>query len=165
MGADVKSFAITTETAAALAAHIRDEFPGDDELLADMLEGETDAAEWLDRLLDQEADDDAMSAALSARVKDMQDRKARIGRRKEARRALMLALLDAADLPKWERPLATVSITRRAPKPIITDESALPEGFWRVKREPDMAAIRAAHMPPPGTSFDNGGRTLTVRTK
>jgi hypothetical protein len=56
----VKSFALTAETAAAFAAHIRDEFPGDDELLADMLEGETDAADWLDRLIDQEADDDAM---------------------------------------------------------------------------------------------------------
>lgn len=161
----MKSFNITAETVAALSAQIRDEFPGDDELLADMLEGETDAAEWLDRLLEQEADDAAMMEAISLRVKDMQDRKARIGRRKEPRRALMMALLDAANLRKWERPLATVSIGAKAPKPVVTDESLLPDAFWRIKREPDLTAIRAAETPPPGTAMDNGGRNLTVRVK
>jgi len=161
----MKSFAITTETAAALAAHIRDEFPGDDELLADMLEAETEAADWLDRLIDHEAEDEAMMEAISLRIKDLQDRKARVGRRKEPRRALMMALLDAAGLSKWERPLATVSIGAKSPKPIVTNEAALPNAFWRVKCEPDMTAIRKAETLPPGCEMDNGGRTLTLRTK
>jgi len=161
----MKSFAITTETAAALAAHIRDEFPGDDDLLADMLEGNTEAADWLDSLIDHEADDEAMMEAISLRIKDLQDRKARFGRRKAPRRALMMALLDAVGLSKWERPLATVSIGAKSPKPIVTDETALPDAFWRVKREPDLTAIRNAGTLPPGCDMDNGGRTLIVRTK
>lgn len=154
---------LTMETVAAIAAAIREEFPGDDELVADMLEGETDAAEWLDRLLSAEAEDDTLTDAISARVKALQDRKSRIGRRRDARRSVMLALLDAADLRKWERPEATVIVTAKAPRPVVTDETVLPEAYWRVKREPDMTAIKKSAGLPPGVAMDNGGRTLTVR--
>lgn len=159
------SFPLTLEQTSAISDHIRDTYGDDEDLIAGMVEGETDAGEWLDVLIDANADDATLVDALKAREADMSARRKRIENRVKARREGMKAILDATGLPKWERPLATLSLRNVAPKPVVQDESALPDEFCRITRKPDMAAIKAADELPEGVTMDNGGVSLTVRTK
>jgi hypothetical protein len=49
--------------------------------------------------------------------------------------------MQLANLKKLERPTGTLSIANGRPKVIITDESLLPKGFMRIKKEPDKVFI------------------------
>lgn len=58
------------------------------------------------------------------------------------------------------------SMMRVNPKPIIIDESAIPEDFFRVKREVNKNKINDEYKKGntvPGVSLDNGGWTLQRR--
>jgi len=57
-------------------------------------------------------------------------------------------------------------VKRVPPKLIVTDESKLPDKFWRVKREIDKAALNAEFKSGnfyEGCAMDNGGYTLAIK--
>ena len=153
------------ERIAAIVAQISAEHPDDAELLADMVEGCTDLHELASRLHDQYADSVGMMAVTAERIKDLQARKKRFTARMDSYKAAVARLMDAAKTKKLELPEATYSLSQRKPKRVVTDESALPDKFCKITRKPDMAAIKAAEKMPPGVTMDNGGETITVRTK
>jgi hypothetical protein len=141
----------------------------DERLFADMLEGESgDAMEVLDRVLRAAVYAKTMAKAAKERAAEIGERAARYERREASLRGAAFAVLDALGLPKRELPDLTASIRAGQPAVVITDETALPEVFVRVKREPDKtligAALRAGREVP-GAVMNNSMPTLTVRVK
>lgn len=142
------------------------ELAEDEALRADMIEGSTDAFAVLGMIVATMRDADTMRKAIAERADAMWSRAARYERREKAMRALAQRIMEAADLRKVELPEATLSIRAVAPSLIITDEASLPDWAWRVKREPDKAAIKERMKVGdfvPGVEMSNGGTTLSVR--
>lgn len=140
----------------------------DDDLVADMIEGETDALEVADGLLERLTVIDSHIEALKIHETTIKERKARFNRGKDACRSGLLKLLEVAGLKKIERPLATFSRKRSVPALIEGSIDALPPELTRTKIEPDKTAIRQAlergqHIP--GWALGNGGETISVRSK
>lgn len=156
---------LTAIQAAAIADHVRDTYGDDEDLVLGMVEGETDAGEYLDALIEAHAHDAAMIVAQKEWEAEISTRRRRMETRVKARREAMLAVMQAVDVQKWERPLATLGVSKKAPKRIVSDADALPDEFCRIERKPDMAAIKEADDMPPGVTMDNGGVSLTVRSK
>jgi hypothetical protein len=149
----------------AIAAHLRDQLDDDERAYLDTLEGETDLFEWVRRLLGRIEADEGNVAALKEQIADRTVRKSRAEQRIETTREAIKALLDCARLDKLVLPEATVSVRDVPPKIIVTDEALVPDDFCKFTRKPDMAAIKAADAPVPGTMTDNGGSSLTIRRK
>lgn len=151
------------EFADLLAAY--PELEEDEELRADTIEGETDAHRVLGKIIAIERDANSMSAAIGERIKELQARKQRSERRKDAMRALAFRLMKAGNLSKVTLPEATVSISRKAPAVEIYDETLLPDNVVKLTRTPDKTAIKSALAlgEVAGARMGEAGETLTVR--
>jgi hypothetical protein len=152
----------------AVAAMLRDVLTEDEQLYLNTLEGETDLYELVRQLLGAIEEDEGAQAILAEQITARNERKQRAGKRIEANREAIAALLECAQLDKLTLPEATLSLRKVPPKAIVTDEAAVPDEFCRFTRKPDMAAIKAgveSGAAVPGVSFDNGGTSLTVRRK
>lgn len=157
---------VTMEQVAAIRAMLADH--ADEELVADMLEGSTDLHEWVRYLLSAIEADEGAIKVLNEQISDRQSRKVSAGKRVERRREAIQAFLECAKLDKLMLPEATLSVRRVPPKPIVSDEQAVPDDLCRVKKTPDMAAIKAAletGRAVSGVTLDNGSVSLTVRRK
>lgn len=157
---------ITALQVKAIAAMLQDEEDG--VLLADMLEGETDLHPMVTRLLGWIESDEGSVISLKSQIEDRNERKRRFEARIENKRDAIKALLEIAGLPKLELPEATISVRAIAPKPIVSDDAAVPDELCRVRRSPDMALIKTAietGEAVPGVTLDNGGTSLTIRRK
>lgn len=152
-------------------SNLRLQFPelaDDDVLRADTIEGETDAHEFLTRIVHMIDDARALSDGTDGRMKELQARRDRFDRRIEAFRSLAFKIMSAADLPKVELPIATLSIRTGTPKVIITDESKLPPEFTITKIEPNKKAIKEALSNAtlvPGAELSNAEPTIAIRVK
>lgn len=118
---------------------------GDDRLLQDMLEGETDLLSIVGRIHEQIARDQEICVGIAERQASIKDRKARIEARIDASKAVIGKLLRAAKLPKLEMPEATYSVRDGKPSLKILDPLAVPLELCRQKTEPDKTAINAAY--------------------
>jgi DNA repair exonuclease SbcCD ATPase subunit len=154
-----------------IEALIRDnEDLADDEVLKlDMLEGETDIYSVLTELFNASAETVTMMRAITERLQTLSERRARFGRRVDHLRDLMLMVLQSAELQKIELPDATLS-QRAGTQKVIgeADVAALPDELCRVKREPDLVAIKARlldHREVPGLSLSNAPPVLMVKVK
>jgi acyl CoA:acetate/3-ketoacid CoA transferase alpha subunit len=154
---------LTAQAVERIRAIVQATDPEDDELLAGMVEGETDAMEMIDALLDMEAEAFGYVSAIKAQIDVLAKRKARMTDRMNAARAGMELVLTATGMGKVERAAATVSMRRLAPAPVVPDPHALPAQFIRTKVEADMAAIRAHKGEIPGVEWTDGRMSLTVR--
>jgi hypothetical protein len=152
----------------SVAAMLRDELAEDERAYLDTLEGETNLYEITRRLLNEIEADESNINGLAEQIADRAARKQRAGKRIEANRTAIMALIECARLDKLTLPEATLSVRKVPPKPIVTDEAAVPDEFCKITRKPDMAAIKAgveAGRAVSGVTFDNGGVSLTVRRK
>jgi hypothetical protein len=159
---------LTKIQVAAVAAALRDALSDDERLYLDTLEGETDLYELVWRLLGQIEDDEGVQAILAEQIADRTARKQRAGERVKHHREAIMALIQCAGLDKLTLPEATLSVRDVPPKPIVTDEAAVPLVFKKATWKPDMAPIKAgveSGAAIPGVSFDNGGNSLTIRRK
>lgn len=115
---------------------------GDDEqLFADMLEGETDLYEIIAHLHDRIALDKELITGITERAKELSDRKGRLTARTDAYKAAIGKYLRAAKLAKIELPEATYSVRDGKPKLAIVDPEAVPPEYQRIKTEPDKTLI------------------------
>lgn len=137
----------------------------DQQLLADMIEGETDAHRIISKLLAEAEEAQTLANALGEQIKDRQERKKRLEARHDHMRDHVATLMQIAGLKSLPLPEATLSIRQIDPKRNVTDPDKLPDEFCTFVRKPDLTAIRAADGAIPGTQFDNGGTSLTVRRK
>lgn len=142
------------------------ELADDDTLRADVLEGETNFHAVLTKLVNGERDADSLAKAVAARISDLQARKSRAERRKEAMRSLMFKLLKAAGVPRVPLAEATISIGKKSASVEIIDEAALPAEVVRITTAPDKKAIAdllKAGTDVPGAKMGEAGEQLSVR--
>ena len=141
---------------------------GDEQLLADMLEGSTDFHRFLDAVVGRMSEANAFAEGINLLLDDLKQRRERFAQRSEAMRALAFKVMTAAEMRKVELAAATLSIRAGQPKVIVTDEAALPENCIRIKREPDKVLIKeliSQGVPISGAELSNAEPTLAVRVK
>lgn len=157
------------EAVAKLRASIAAVDADDETLLLDTIEGETGFMEVIDALLLRMLDNRAMVAGLASVGEDLATRKARFEKRIDTDRALIEQALMVAELPKLERPAATLSLATRQPKVVIETEADIPATYWK-QGEPtlDKKALAEAlksGAAVPGCCLSNAAPTLTARFK
>ncbi len=151
---------------AMLVAH--PELVEDDELRADMFEGETDLAPLMSRLVRIRQERLARAEGLNTYIGDLTSRRDREARGADGIKKLMLTLMTATKLPKLVLAEATISLQNGRETVSITDIDALPQGTFSLERKPDKAAIKAqidAGEDVPGAAVVHGDPILTVRVK
>jgi Siphovirus Gp157 len=143
------------------------ELAEDEFLRADMVEGETDAYDFLRLLERRRQDTEHMTEAIAANIAALNERKARLEWREEVLRKLMLEVMKTADLRKVELPEATISVHNGREKLVINDEASVPKELCYVKYTPNKTLIKA--MLKGGTTLNwaaiiTGEPGVTIRT-
>jgi len=161
---------LTREAMAArdLIAALKDTIGDDEDFAMDVIEGETSLVEVVNSLIAQEGEDKANIAGIKGYAEKLGERLERIEARIEKRRRAILFALEAAGVPKLRCALGTVSLRSAAGNLITTDESVIPDEFWK-PRDPvlDKRALTAAlneGRTVPGATLSNGGVTVSIRT-
>lgn len=143
-----------------------------DDDLADTLEGESNLNEAIIRVM-RSADEDAlMLPGIDQRVDELGERKARLAHRIEKKREIVAKIMERAGIQTIPAPEFTLSLSRRGPVVVITDETAIPAAY-KTKPDPpepkiDKKLIKAAldaKTAVPGAVLSNGSYSLTVRRK
>jgi hypothetical protein len=126
---------------ARIAAELDVLCDNDEQLFADMMEGETDVHAYVQKLHDSLAGDQERLAGIKARADDLTERKRRYEARAAATKAAIGKVLRVALLPKIELPEATYSVRDGKPTLSVVDVAAVPDEFLRHKPEPDKPKI------------------------
>lgn len=155
----------------ALAAKtLKDALATDDsELLRDMVEGETDFFEAVEKVLRQMDDDSILVTGIRSRMTELEERKRRIEKRIDTARASLEAAMIVSECPPIETALGTVSLKKLPPSLNLIDEVRVPSEFWK-RAEPklDKCAVLAAlkdGKSVTGASLTNGGMAIQIRMK
>jgi hypothetical protein len=144
------------------------ELAEDETLRADMVEGSTDAAAILSKIVDRMQEAEAMADAVERRMDDLAARRGTFQRRSEAMRSLALRIMTAAQVRKMPLPEVTLSIRSVPPSLVINDESQVPAEFIKTETKIDRAKLKdalKAGTEIPGACLSNGGESLSVRSK
>jgi len=128
--------------AALIEAH--PDLATDDDFLADVIEGETDAPAIMERLVIERREALANGEAMDKLANDYAQISDRWTMRAEARRKLMGLVLDATGQRKMATPAGTVSMSPGRVSLSLADDFTPPQGYARTRIEPDKAAIKAA---------------------
>ncbi len=153
-----------------LRERLEADFPdADEECLRDTLEGLTNLTDMLAEVLRSALEDQAFVTALRGRVGDMQARCGRIEARARKKRDLVCSVMERADVRKLTEPDLTVSLRPSRAPLVVTDEEAIPEGYWKAQapkldRQGLLAALSAGR-DVPGAILGNAPMTISVRTK
>jgi hypothetical protein len=163
---------IQVEAAKKLIASLHDMDATDDaELVADAIEGETGLIEALDAALAEIDECEILIAGLDEKIKAFDARKKQQKDRAERIRALIEQALVSTDMQSLRLPSATISLAKRAPGLVVTNEADIPARFWVEQERPapklDKKALADALKSGdvPGASLDNGSFSLTVRRR
>jgi hypothetical protein len=143
------------------------EIAEDAELMAGMIEGETDFDKALDIILDAFLDKIAMKEAVLSRIEDARERADRFGRNADAYKELAFTLMQTANKTMARRPLGTLVVSKGRKK-LELDEDFNAQGYMRVKAEPmrsDILAALTAGNDIPGARLVDSDPALSIRTK
>ncbi|MBP30464.1 siphovirus Gp157 family protein [Methylobacterium sp.] len=156
--------ATASRVAAQLIAAGIDETDPD---FAELMASETDVLERLRRILRAARHTEAQSKALGEIAAEMRERRARLDKKAERLRSVVLEAMGELGLTKLDAPDLSASVSTGKPKVIITDPDALPDDACVFKREPSKTAIAAAlaEGPVAGAEWGNPVPVLTVRTR
>lgn len=164
-----------TEAAKALLVDVRNQGADDDaDLVADTIEGETNLMEAIEEAIAELDECDVLVTGLKAKESDFEARRKAIEKRAERIRALIEQAMLATDQMSMKLPTATLSLSKRAPGLIVTDEADIPAKYWveqprpapRLDKKTLTADLREKDAAPiPGATLDNGSFSLTVRRK
>lgn len=138
----------------------------DEDLLKDTLEGNTRFNEVMERFLNAVRENETLAEAVSQRIGKLRERQTRLTHRAHFYRSLMHRLMDWAGIRSVALPEAKISVINSPEKVIVTDESAIPDAFMRISKEPNKTAIKNALKSGsivPGVTLSNGGTTISVR--
>lgn len=159
-----------TETWKRLKARLLVDFPElahDEQALQDTLDGETAAIDVIASLIRKSKEDEVMAAGLDAYINKLIDRRSRFLDRSERQRQAAFDLMQAIEVRNVTRPEFTASITAGQKRPVIVDESLLPDRcvVTKTTRRPDMNEIGRLlkdGKEVPGAVLSNGTETLRV---
>lgn len=138
----------------------------DEELLKDTLEGNTRFNELMEHFLNHMRENETLAEAISQRIGKLRERQTRLTHRAQFYRSLMQRMMDFAGIKSIALPEGKISVVNSPEKVIITDESAIPDAFMRVTKEPNKTAIKNALKSGSiisGATLSNGGTTIQVR--
>ena len=162
----MSDFTEDMDKAAQIAAMVKMEFADDEELLHDMLQGETKAFSYIERAMYKYGLAKEILAGIEEREKELNLRKSRIKNRMESLRSFMGNVMETCQIDKKETPDGTIYKRRVAPKVVVTDENLVPAMFKKIEERIDKAAINAAFksgVVVDGCTIDNGGVTYAIR--
>lgn len=142
------------------------ELSDDDDLRADMIEGETAIEAVVTRIYKSLRADEAQAEGAKTFKDDLAARQKRYENRAARKRQMILDMMDAGDVDKLPLPIAT--FTRRDPQPVVVvdDVSDLPQGFTRTKIEADKIELKKALMAGetiPGAHIELGAPSIQIR--
>ena len=129
---------------------------GDNVLLLNTIEGESDVLEVLDRVVEAAIADKKLAELARERAK-------RIEARADRARGVALQIIEALQVSPLERPLYSASISYPR-KPLVTNADELPKEM--IREAPDMVAIGKALRAGetiPGAELKNPEAQLTIR--
>lgn len=140
----------------------------DDEVLrANSIEGETDAFEFLTKVVRGIDDARALYDGVNLRLEELEARRDRFDERIKAYRSLAYKIMQAGNLTKAELPDATLSMRAGTIKVVgEPDPKDLPDSLVKIERKPDKTAIKRAlenGETVPGCHLSNGEPTLSIR--
>jgi hypothetical protein len=140
----------------------------DEQLVLDMIEGETGLCEIIDALLIRIQENRGCLEGVGHVIGELEHRRSRYEKRIETDRALIEQALMLAEIDKLERPAATLSLARRAPKIEVSTEADIPAEFWKpaapqLDKKALLTALKEGRAVP-GASLSNCAPSLTVRT-
>lgn len=145
------------------------ELEQDDEAWLASLESETDLTELADKLIDRERECAVLAAACETRAAELKLRSDRITEQGKRIRNVLLALLQAANVRKLERPEATISIRAGGEKVEIPDDAAVPDQFCTIKKVPNKTLIKEllvnTDAKPNWAMLNRSPETLSMRSK
>lgn len=138
---------------------------GDDRMLADMLEGETDLFEFLTALVQEKDEAEAFAETCNILISQYRKRKERLEHRVKRLRELMRSVLQDSGLKNYRLATTTLSVRPGPRKVIVTNESELPDQYFRVQRTPDLTAIKEhidQGIAVPGATLSNAESVLSM---
>lgn len=158
---------IETAEAKRLMAEIAEMIGEDDALKLDMVEGETNLFEAVDRALARIQTVRAMQKGIAEQQEVLGLRKKRLASQEERLTASLGLVLEALAERSMERPIATIGM-RATPRPVIvTDITLLPARFVKQAepeaRKAEIAKALKAGEVVEGATLGNGGTTLAIR--
>lgn len=142
--------------------------PEDDPDRQEMLSVEgnyTDLMEWALRKRNEFL---AQAEAINSLADTYTKRCISFGAKADNMKSVVKIIMDSAGERKYQGIAATVSIRAVTPKPIITDETLLPERFFKTERNLVKSLVNEAAKNGetiPGVTLDNGGETISIRSK
>ncbi len=168
-----RTLMIQMEAAKALLTNLRQQGADDDaDLVADSLEGETNLLEALDAALSEIDECEILIAGLDEKIKAFDTRKKQQKDRAERIRALIEQALITTEQVSLKLASATLSLSKRAPQLVVTNEADIPSRFWVEQERPApkldkkaLADVLKADEIIPGAMLDNGSLSLTVRRR
>lgn len=127
------------------------------QLILDTIEGETQALEMLDLIVECVIADKKLSEGAAARA-------LRFKTRADKGRFLAQAVMEKIGASKLERPIYTAAITKGVPSLHITDDTRIPRQYM----SPNKTSIKAALVKGediPGCTLNNVPTTLRITSK
>lgn len=144
------------------------ELAEDDELRADMIEGETSLEKIASRIVRRRNLANANIVGLKSIIDEFAARRKRFEAEKEAMSGMMQAVMNMAGQNKLMLPEATISITKGRESVEIVSVDDLPQGYVKTFKSADKTAIGDAIRSGeyiPGAVLVTGDPSVTIRTK
>lgn len=142
------------------------EIKEDHELFEGVMNGETGLYELLDQYVGVIRENEALAKAVAERIGKLRDRQTTLTRRVNFFRGLIQRLMEVCEVQSISLPEAKISVVNTLTKVIVTDETAIPDKYCRITKEPDKKAIKEALQSGyaiPGAHLSNGDTTIQVR--
>ncbi|MHC2215567.1 siphovirus Gp157 family protein [Rhizobium leguminosarum] len=161
------------EAAKRLMSNLRSQGVDDDQkLVSDTIEGETSLIEAIEAAIAEIDECDIHVIGLKAKEAELAERRRRLEERADRIKATIEQAMITTEQESLRLPTATLTLAKRAPGLIVTNEADIPTRFWieqerpapKLDRKALTAALRAKE-PVPGAGLDNGTISLSVRRK
>lgn len=139
----------------------------DSQLAHDMVEGETDFFEAVQKALDEIGEYEIIASGCAEQIAKLTERKSRAAEGAKRLKGLIDQAFQIAGIRKHTFPTATLSLKAVPSKLIISDEYAIPAKYWRqpdpvIDKKALFDAIKAGEAVQ-GASKSNGGTTIQIR--
>lgn len=105
---------------------------GDETLLLNMIEGESNLEGLVGGIVGQIAEDESHCEAVTALLRKLSDRRKRLETRAQRLRIVLAQMVDELPDRVYRHPLAHLRAFDVDPKVIVLDESQIPTPYWKV---------------------------------